>query len=601
MKELTGLSKKELIKKMLACDEKVKKILLSSADQERVRNRLFYYLNHYERIYFNVHSPLYLKKLHMVRKVKAKECIKQLKNILRTENEEITGVSALKTLIGLARGDEKTTSETSESFVCEIISLLKGVNGKPDIFESGRVLHFRGRKGAVERSANLDAYSRKMEEYFSRYKSALDPEISAKREKLKSKILRYFGGKSSDWSDYKWHLRRIIRDKKTLFELVKLEKDEIEGVEKAEKYGIPFHITPYYLSLFNENGRTFNDKVVRAQVLPSEKYCDAVFDNWKEGGDMDFMGERDTGPVDLITRRYPKILILKPFDSCPQICVYCQRNWEIKSMDEARITVDKINAAIKWIKNNKHISEVLITGGDPFTLNNRMLDWLMGEVAAIKHVERIRIGTRTLVTLPQRMDEGLLKILRKHHEWGKKEICVITHFEHSMEMTKESLEAVKKIKKLGMNIYNQQVFTYYNSKRFETAFIRKALKISGILPYYLFNTKGKKETKDFRVPIARIIQEKEEESRIQPGVVRTDEAVFNVPRLGKSKLQATHEHEIIMIKPSGERVYRFYPWESKSVLVDPQIYEDVPIYTYLKRLREDGEDPDDYRTIWYYF
>ncbi|CAG0965108.1 Glutamate 2,3-aminomutase [Methanosarcinales archaeon] len=109
---------------------------------------------------------------------------------------------------------------------------------------------------------------------------------------------------------------------------------------------------------------------------------------------------------------------------------------------------------------------------------------------------------------------------------------IVTHFEHPTELTTDSLEAIKKIKKLGMNLYNQQVFTYYNSKKYESCSLRTVLKKSGIDPYYTFNTKGKDETIDYRVPIARIEQEREEEARFLPGMVRTDEPVFNVPRLG---------------------------------------------------------------------
>ena len=103
------------------------------------------------------------------------------------------------------------------------------------------------------------------------------------------------------------------------------------------------------------------------------------------------------------------------------------------------------------------------------------------------------------------------------------------------------------------------------------------------------------------MPIARIEQEREEESRFLPGLVRTDAPVFNVPKLGKSHLESWQTHEIIMILDSGQRVYRFYPWEAKASLVDDYIYTDVSIYDYLKRLENDGEDINDYRSIWFYF
>ena len=254
-----------------------------------------------------------------------------------------------------------------------------------------------------------------------------------------------------------------------------------------------------------------------------------------------------------------------------------------------------------WIKKNKHITEVLVTGGDPLTLDNEYILSLLKKLHDIKHIERIRIGTRTLVTLPFRIDDKFIKILKKFNKLGKKEICIITHFEDASEITYDVLDAVKKIKRAGINIYNQQVFTYFNSLKYKTCFLRKALKLSGIDPYYSFNTKGKEETIDFRVPIARIEQERKEEARLLPGIVRTDEHVFNVPKLGKSHLRSWQEHEIIMILQDGSRVYRFYPWESMLLLIEDYLYTDVPIYNYIKRLENDGEDVEEYKSIWYYF
>ena len=145
------------------------------------------------------------------------------------------------------------------------------------------------------------------------------------------------------------------------------------------------------------------------------------------------------------------------------------------------------------------------------------------------------------------------------------------------------------------------MFTFFNSRRFETFALRKLLKRCGVDPYYCFNTKGKEETIDFRVPIARLLQEWTEEARLLPGMSRTDTLVFNVPLLGKSYLQSWQDHELIMLLPNGSRVYRFYPWDSMFSVTAPYIYTDVPIYNYLKRLLDVGEDVNDYNSIWYYF
>ena len=127
------------------------------------------------------------------------------------------------------------------------------------------------------------------------------------------------------------------------------------------------------------------------------------------------------------------------------------------------------------------------------------------------------------------------------------------------------------------------------------------MKRVGIEPYYTFNTKGKEETRHFRVPIARLIQELKEEVRLLPGTMRVDQPVFNIPRLGKNYLQAGQHHQVIMIKPDGRRVYEFHPWEKNIKLMDTYIYEDVAIYDFLQQIADRGEDPKDYRTIWYYY
>ncbi|MCK5544899.1 MAG: KamA family radical SAM protein, partial [Desulfobulbaceae bacterium] len=87
-----------------------------------------------------------------------------------------------------------------------------------------------------------------------------------------------------------------------------------------------------------------------------------------------------------------------------------------------------------------------------------------------------------------------------------------------------------------------------------------------------------------------------------PGLARTDEAVFNLPRLGKCCLRSREHRSLLSIKADGSRIYEFYPWE-KNISPDNQtyLYTDVPILGYLERLEKKGENVSDYDTIWYYF
>ncbi len=603
MKELITANEDELVEVLWESNPQIYNILRRSEDLHVTRDKLSRYLNNVDAALFSVYSHRHFKNMNILEKKNARDCIRVLKTIIRTENEKQVRFSALKMLSKMAKVS-RVPKRVNKGFIFEFIYLFRGVSGRSGLYSAKEVpsfLKLTGKDAALERMKFLDDYAGRMEPFFEKYRTGLETELIHRRSMLKELILQHFGADEGDWSDYHWHLKHIISDISTLQSIVKLDQDEQKGLKLADKYHIPFQITPYYLSLFDSENLKQFDQSIRAQVLPSANYCKNFYESKQKNISMDFMEEESTSPIEGITRRYPRILILKPYKSCPQICVYCQRNWELETIDNSEITRDVITKSIDWVADNPHISEVLVTGGDPLTLNDSYLDWLLGKISDIEHIERIRIGTRTLVTLPFRFTDRLLDVFSKYHRLGEQELCVMTHFQHPTEITPDVLEVVSNIKKQGINIYNQQVFTYYNSKKFESCLLRKTMKKSGIDPYYTFNTKGKDETIDYRVPISRIEQERKEEARLLPGLERTDEPVFNVPRLGKSHLRAWQDHEVIMILPNGSRVYRFYPWESNLELVEPYNYLDVSIYDYLERLYLDGEDIDEYSSILYYF
>jgi lysine 2,3-aminomutase len=97
------------------------------------------------------------------------------------------------------------------------------------------------------------------------------------------------------------------------------------------------------------------------------------------------------------------------------------------------------------------------------------------------------------------------------------------------------------------------------------------------------------------------MQERKEEARLLPGLDRTDEPVFNVPRLGKNHIMRWQDHKLVMIKPDGSRVYELHPWEKNIQPASTYFYTDVPIFDYIEELERRGENKNDYRTLWYYF
>jgi len=583
-------------------------LLKSAGDLESARESLYTYLERSERGIFGVDNDL-----HILEKAIVRDSIKVFKSIIGPVNEFRTGFSALDSLWKLAQDRfDELEREVSVGFLMEFINLFRSVGGRPNIyFESTDAkkgipafLRLEGREAALARTEILDDMGGTVQKYFKKYPSGLDKDVIGWRKENRERILHYFKAGESDWIDYKWHIKNVIRKAEPLLHLIELTDEQKKAVKKATDNKIPFGITPYYLSLMDRRLSIGYDQAVRAQVIPPPDYVDLMVRHRVERDAIfDFMGEHDTSPVDLITRRYPGIAILKPFNTCAQICVYCQRNWEIDEVlaPKAMASRKEMETAIEWLKDHRSIGDILITGGDPCIMNDYSMHWILESLTKLDHIYRIRIGTRTPVVLPMRWTNSLMNIIAKFHVPGKREIAIVTHFEHSYEITPESMEAVRKIRMLGIGVYNQQVYTVYTSRRFETAKLRKDLRLIGVDPYYTFNLKGKEETRCFMVPIARILQERKEEARLLPGLDRTDEPVFNVPKLGKNHMRAQQDHRLVMILPDGSRVYEFHPWEKNITPVPPYNYVDVPIYDYLEELAALGENIRDYRTIWFYY
>jgi len=540
-----------------------------------------------------------------------KEVIRTLKNLISPRNERIAGTSALEHIWQAAiNGD----SDVSDDFIAEFIHFFKALKMKADVYPS-RLMEgieipnfdqYEGRAAGRMRSDYLDRMAERMDRYLKRHNSGLDPWIAAKRDENRRRILDYLGSSKDDWEDWHWQFRNVFKDLRgleSIESLIQLETRHKEAIKLALENHVPFGVTPYYLHLMDIEPSD-QDYAVRRQVFPPLSYVQNMIAHRKDKKwAFDFMKEADTSPVDLITRRYPRVAIIKPYESCPQICVYCQRNWEISSplMASALASREKIDAALQWFSEHEGMMDVLLTGGDPLVMDDSMIDGILSRLSEIPHIKSIRVATRTPATVPQRITPELCEAMAQYQELGRRNLCLVTHFMHPYEVTPETVAAIKRIKATGIEVYNQQVFTFANSRKFETSALRVVLKQIGVDPYYTFNMKGKTEMEEYSVPIARILQERKEEARLLPGIFRTDEPVFNVPGLGKDHLRAWQNHELIAITPEGRRMYSFLPWEKNIAQVKPYIYTDVSIYRYLKRLKDRGEDPEDYRSIWYYY
>ncbi len=593
---------KQKLEKILDISPECKKILCTRYPTKEKREKLHDFLN--QKYDSNFEDTL---KIHSLEWIITRDGVKIARQIFSERSAKLSKFDLLgyvESILGLKKTNH--FFPPSEGFLEEIRHILLSLEGKTRIYPNQKpaFLKYKGRMAARLRSSDLSQLTRRVSYYTKRYICGLSENVVEERLQNKKRILDFFQATQTEWEDWNWHISHIVKTPESIQALIELSEEERKGLNLVAKDRIPFGITPYYLSLMDYKKGREKDYAIRAQVIPPLSYIENVSHrSTQPQGCMDFMREADTSPVDGVTRRYPMIAILKPFLTCPQICVYCQRNWQIQNVDspEALLHPKKLQAALQWIESEKAITEVLVTGGDPLMLQDEQIGDILEKLSRISHVQRIRIGTRTFVTLPQRMTDSLVKTISQYHVPGKREVVMVTHFEHAYEITPEAMQAVQKFRMCGMNVYNQLVYTFYNSRKFEACFLRDKLRLIGVDPYYTFNTKGKEETQDYRVPIPRLLQEQKEEARLFPGSVRTDEVVFNVPGMGKNYLRATQHHDMITILPDGRRMYEFHPWEKKISNVDTYLYTDVSIYDYLQRLESSGENLEDYKTIWYYY
>ncbi len=310
--------------------------------------------------------------------------------------------------------------------------------------------------------------------------------LQEQHQKNKERIKNHFGATEEEWQDWHWQIKNRIYDQEELclfLNLSQQEKNEIKEIGTRYRWAV----SPYYLSLIDPDNP---DCPVRKQAIPTiEELTDEL-------GQLDPMAEEETSPAPAVTRRYPDRLIINVTNQCAMYCRHCQRRRNIGEEDVGAPR-EEILEALKYVRENEEIRDVLLTGGDAFMLSNEQIDWLLTELGEIPHVEMKRLGTRVLVTMPMRVDDELCSILEKHDA-----VYVNTQFNHPKEITEQSRLACKKLAKAGIPLGNQAVLLrdINNNPHVMKKLNQELLKIS-VKPYYIFHSKRVKGTSHFRTPV----------------------------------------------------------------------------------------------------
>lgn len=291
----------------------------------------------------------------------------------------------------------------------------------------------------------------------------------------------------NNWYNWHWQFAnrlRTIEDFSTYLELTDEEKTALNA-EKRFATGV----TPYFASLLD---KTDHNCPLRRQAIPitCELKC-GVNDL------IDPLNEDEMSPVDNLVHRYPDRILLIVTETCHMYCRHCTRRRRV-GFKESVITHKQLSRAVDYIKNKSQIRDVLISGGDPLTLSDDLLETIITQIRNIDHVEIIRIGTRAPIVNPYRITEDLVSMLRRYHP-----IWINLQFNHHREITDEATKACSLLADAGIPLGNQTVLLrgINDTVEIQKKLIQQLIQIR-VRPYYLYQCDLAEGLEHFRTPVS---------------------------------------------------------------------------------------------------
>lgn len=355
---------------------------------------------------------------------------------------------------------------------------------------------------------------------------------------------------SKSWKDWKWQVKNAIKSISSIKSI--FSEDSYDLLHSVEKQ-FPLFITPYYLSLIQTYDRfdpIFNMSMPNENELSNPSFL-------KE----DPLEEGKSSVNEVLVHRYKDRALLVSTSRCAMNCRHCTRK-RVTGDKEYYITYQQLEASAKYIEAHPDIKDVIISGGDPLLMSDDKLEMIIKRLRSIESLDIIRLGTRTPVTMPMRITDDLVNMIKKYHP-----IYLNTHFNHPNELTTEATEACNKLSDNGIVVGNQSVLlkgVNDNPELMETL-CRKLLK-NRVRPYYLFQCDLVKGVEHFRTPIQTGIQIMDHlRGRISGLAIPT--FVVDAPE-GKGKIPVLpqyvlnyEEHQTLLRNYKNETVY--YPEPKK--------------------------------------
>lgn len=285
-------------------------------------------------------------------------------------------------------------------------------------------------------------------------------------------------------TDWKWQIANSISTREqleTYFELSAAERAAFDG-------GIPlsFAVTPHYAKLLKH-------PALRRTVIPT------AHENMLGTGELaDPLGEEDHRATPHLIHTYPDKVLFLATTFCSTYCRYCTRS---RLVGKSPSDVQAMEESFLYIEAHTEIRDVLLSGGDPLTMTDPVLDELLFRIREIPHVRTVRIGSKVPVVLPMRITDELCTILRKHRVW------LSLHFIHAAELSPETQAACQKLSDHGIGMVSQTVLLkgINDDTQALTDLFYGLLEIN-VKPYYLLQCDPVRGSAHFRTPVEKGIE-----------------------------------------------------------------------------------------------
>ena len=293
------------------------------------------------------------------------------------------------------------------------------------------------------------------------------------------------------WNDWRWQLAHRLNTVNDFGRVLDLTPDEIVGLSAQRRFRV--EVTPYFSSLMDRDDPKCP---IRRQVIPtaSEIAANAV-------GMVDSLAEDAHSPVPGLVHRYPDRVLMLVNAECPSYCRFCTRSRFVGD-SHAQFSSRSVDQQIEYIATTPRVRDVLLSGGDPLILSQRVLERLLVRVRAIPHVEIVRIGTRVPIFLPQRITGELVAMLRQFHP-----LWMNIHINHPKEITADVEAALARLADGGIPLGSQTVLLagINDCPNVMTALVHKLVR-NRVRPYYVYQCDLVQGAGHFRTPLGKGIE-----------------------------------------------------------------------------------------------